>query len=141
MPSTYQTVNIPAPITQIWKNFNDFHDFPWSKNVITSVVKVGDKKGNEIGAKRVLNNAFHETLIDFNADKYILKYSIDDGPSPVSKEDVANYVGIIQLSSLPDEAGTLVEWSSSWSANTDDGVDFCHGIYVALLDELSSSYC
>jgi hypothetical protein len=140
MPSTYQTVNISATVSDVWENFIDFHAFPWSKNVITKVEKVGDISGNEIGAKRILNDAFHETLVEINPEEYIIKYSIDDGPSPVSKDEVANYIGIIHLSSLPDKEGTLVEWSSSWSANTEDAVDFCHGIYVALLEELSNSY-
>jgi len=140
MPSTYQTASLPATISEIWGKFSDFHDFSWSANVITKVEKVGDKNGDEIGAKRILNDAFHETLVEYNPEEYLLKYSIDDGPSPVSKEEVATYIGVVKLSALPDDKGTLVEWSSSWYANSDDAVDFCHGIYMALLEELSNLY-
>ncbi len=140
MQATYQTAIIPAPVSEVWKQFSDFHAFPFSKSVITKIEKVGDKPGTEIGAKRILNDAFHETLVEYKPDEYKLSYSIDDGPSPVSKQEVANYIGVIQLSKDPEGNGTLVEWSSSWNANTEDAVEFCHGIYVALLKELKSIF-
>jgi hypothetical protein len=107
---------------------------------MTQVDKVGSIDGGSPGAKRILNNAFHETLIEINNDEYSVKYSIDDGPSPVSKEEVDNYVGVVRLSPAEDGSGTLVEWSSSWDSNVDDAVEFCHGIYVALLGELAKSF-
>ncbi len=140
MQSTYQTATIPASIADVWEQFNDFHAFPFSKAIITKIEKVGDESGTEIGAKRILNDAFHETLVEYNPAEYRLSYSIDDGPSPVSRDEVANYIGVIQLSDSPDGNGTLVEWSSSWHANTEDAVEFCHGIYVALLDELKKAF-
>ena len=57
-----------------------------------------------------------------------------------SKEEVDNYVGVVRLSSAEDGSGTLVEWSSSWDSKVDDTVEFCHGIYVALLGELAKSF-
>ncbi len=101
---------------------------------------MGSIDGGSSGAKRVLNNAFHETLIEINSDGYVLKYSIDDGPSPVSKEEVDDYVGVVRLSPAEGSSGTLVEWSSSWDSNVNDAVEFCHGIYVALLGELAKSF-
>ena len=38
------------------------------------------------------------------------------------------------------DGGTLVEWSSSWEAKTENAVEFCHGIYVALLNELADTF-
>jgi len=140
MQSTYQTATLSAPITEVWNQFKDFHAFPFSNSVITKIEKVGELKGDEPGAKRILNDAFHETLVEYNPDEFRLSYSIDDGPSPVSKEEVANYIGIIQLSESPEGNGTLVEWSSSWNANTEEAVNFCHGIYVALLEELKNAF-
>ena len=93
-----------------------------------------------MGAKRILNDAFHETLVEIDNDKYMLKYSIDDGPSPVSKEEVSNYYGIVKLSSATGGNGTHVEWSSSWESNVEDAGEFCHGIYVAVLNELAESF-
>ncbi len=140
MLTTNQSIVVDAPIADVWSRFSDFHDFSWAPNVMTQVDKVGSIDGGSPGAKRILNNAFHETLIEINNDEYSLKYSIDDGPSPVSKEEVDNYVGVVRLSPAEDGSGTLVEWSSSWDSNVDDAVEFCHGIYVALLGELAKSF-
>ncbi len=140
MPSTTQSIIIKAPIKEVWNKISNFHDMSWAPNVITHVEKVGNKHGGEVGAKRILNNAFHETLIVFNADEYFFKYSVDDGPSPVSKDEVSNYIGVVELSTAPGEGETLVKWSSSWESNTEEATNFCHGIYVALLEELAKSF-
>ena len=140
MPETNQSIDINAPISDVWAKLNNFHNFSWAPNVITSVDKVGDIDGGQVGAKRVLNSAFHETLVEIDNNNYSLKYSIDDGPSPVSKNDVSNYFGIINLSTSGDDAQTHVSWSSSWESNSEDAVEFCHGIYVALLNELAASF-
>ena len=138
MPTTNQSTVVAAPIEDVWAKFTDFHDLSWAPNVITGVEKVGDVDGGSPGAKRVLNSAFHETLLEIDNDKHILKYSIDDGPDPVSKDNVSNYVGVVNLSNTAD--GTLVEWTSSWDSDADDAVEFCHGIYAALLDDLGKTF-
>jgi hypothetical protein len=139
MPSTHQSVTISTPIENVWKKLSDFHHMAWASKVLSSVEKVGDTGGDEIGAKRVLNGAFHETLTKFDPANYRLEYSIDDGPSPVSKDEVSNYIGVIQLNTS-QEGDTTVVWSSSWESNSEDAVEFCHGIYVALLGELAGSF-
>ena len=98
MPSTYQSLVINASINDIWDKLSNFHELSWANKVLPSVEKVGDKNGNEVGAKRVLNGAFHETLIESNQSMYSLKYSIDDGPSPVSRNEVSNYLALSALS-------------------------------------------
>ena len=140
MPSTNQSIDIDASISDVWSRFNDFHDLSWAPHVITSVEKVGSINGGEVGAQRVLNNAFHETLVEIDQDKHMLRYSIDDGPSPVSKGEVSNYYGVVKLSPTTEDATTHVEWSSSWDSDADAAVAFCHGIYVALLNELAESF-
>jgi len=140
MPTTSQSKVVNAPIADVWSRFSNFHDLSWASNVLSQVDKAGDIDGGSPGAKRVLNNAFHETLIEIDNDAYVLKYSIDDGPSPVSKEEVDNYIGVVRLSRSEDSDGTLVEWTSSWDSRADDAVEFCHGIYVALLGELAKSF-
>ncbi|MCU7863474.1 MAG: SRPBCC family protein [Candidatus Thiodiazotropha sp. (ex Lucinoma borealis)] len=140
MPSIDQSIVVTAPIAEVWKRFNNFHDLSWAKNVISKNLKVGDRDGDSVGAKRILNDVFHETLVEYLPDDYYLKYSIDDGPSPVSKEEVSNYFGVIKLSQTSDNAGTKVEWSSSWNSKSEDAVEFCHGIYVALLNDLAKLY-
>ena len=140
MKSTYQSIVINAPIENVWERVKDFHDFSWAPKVITECVDNGDKKGTEVGAKRILNGVFHETLIDYDATTHTVRYKIDDGPSPVSKGEVNNYVGYLHLLPITKDNTTFVEWSSSWEADTNDAVNFCHNIYVALLDELASSF-
>ena len=140
MPSTNQSKDIDASMSEVWSKLNNFHDLSWAPNVVTNVEKVGSIDGGEVGAKRILNNAFHETLVEIDNSKYMLQYSIDDGPSPVSKEEVSNYYGLVKLSPATDGNGTHVEWSSTWESNVEDAVEFCHGIYVALLNELAESF-
>ena len=140
MPTTDQSMVVAAPIAEVWTRFTDFLDLSWAPNVVSSVDKVGDIDGGTPGAKRILNNAFHETLIEIDNDEYSLRYSIDDGPSPVSKDEVDNYVGAVKLSPSTEGSGTLVEWTSSWDSKVDDAVEFCHGIYVALLADLVKSF-
>jgi hypothetical protein len=140
MPSTNQSIVVNAPITDVWAKFSNFHGLTWAPNVITKVEKVGSVNGSEVGAKRILNDAFHETLVEITDDEYMMRYSIDDGPSPVSKDEVFNYFGVVKLSPATEVNGTLVEWSSSWESDVEDAVEFCHGIYVALLGELAESF-
>ncbi|MDH3526082.1 MAG: SRPBCC family protein [Gammaproteobacteria bacterium] len=140
MPSTSQSIVVPAPVDEVWARLSNFHDFSWAPNVITHVDKVGERAASEVGAKRILNQVFHETLIEIDADQHLLRYSIDDGPSPVAPRDVSNYIGSIRLAPDPDSGGTLVEWSSRWESKSEDAVEFCHGIYVALLGALAKSF-
>ena len=140
MPSTHQTKNVEATLADVWAKFSDFHDLSWAPNVIASVENGGGVPGTEVGAKRILNGAFHETLVEIDPHNYRLSYSIDDGPFPVSNNDVSNYLGVVQLSPAGEGNQTLVEWTSSWESDADDAVEFCHGIYVALLEELAKSF-
>jgi hypothetical protein len=140
MPATSQSIVVPAPIADVWARLGNFHDFSWAPDVITHVERVGEVAGNAVGAKRILNQAFHETLIEIDADGHRLRYSIDDGPSPVSPQEVSNYIGSISLVTDPDSGGTRVDWTSTWESKSEDAVEFCHGIYVALLGALAKSF-
>lgn len=62
MEQTNQKTVINAPLESAWNAVSDLHVIDWSKNVIRRLEKVGDAGGKEIDAKRILNNAFHETL-------------------------------------------------------------------------------
>ena len=139
MGKTYQSVALTAPVDTVWQALRNFHDMSWSKNVVTTLEIVGDRRSDQVGAKRVLNDAFQETLIELSDADRSLRYSIDDGPSPVSKSDVQHYVGTIQVRPITEGGGTFVEWSSTWDAKDGAAQDFCHGIYVALLADLKAS--
>lgn len=137
MKKTYQSININAPIDEIWNTVYNFHKFSWAPKVITSCVPQGNKSGVEIGAKRLLNDVFYETLLELNHETHTIRYSIDNGPSPVSKDEVSNYIGRLHLSPGTKDDSTFVEWASSWESNSDEAIEFCHNIYVALLDSLA----
>lgn len=139
MGSTHQEIEINAPVDTVWQTIRDFHDLSWAPNVITGVDTVGDQPGDQVGAGRVLNGAFHETLQTLDDDGKTFSYSIDDGPPPVSKDDVSNYIGRVAVEPAADGDGTRVEWTSSWENNDEAAHDFCHGIYVALLNDMKRS--
>lgn len=139
MGKTFQSITIKASVDKVWDAISDFSDMSWAPNVITDLQVVGNAGGKEIGAGRVLNNAFRETLISLDNEQRTFSYSIDDGPSPLSKDDVTNYVGTVKVQSAADGNGTLVEWSSKWENNDEATYEFCHGIYLALLDDMKKS--
>jgi len=140
MPSTYQSIVINAPIEEVWDRVKIFHDFSWASDIITSCDAVGAKGSSEVGAKRILNNVFHETLTRMEPQNHLLEYSIDDGPSPVSSTEVSNYIGSLKLRPVTLGHATFVEWSSNWQSSQQDAVEFCHGIYVALLQALAKGF-
>ncbi len=71
---------VSAPVDRVWTALRDFHDMSLAPQVITSLEKVGDAAGDQIGAKRLLNGVFHETLRGLNDTDRVVAYSIDDGP-------------------------------------------------------------
>ena len=59
----YNSTVINAPADKVWAVLKDFHNLSWAKNVVAKVAVIGDKSSTEVGAKRILNDAFHETLL------------------------------------------------------------------------------
>lgn len=137
MPQCYQSIIVNAPITNVWNTLKNFHDMSWATGVINQCEAIGDLGGTDVGAKRILNGVFHETLLEFNEPEYRIRYSIDDGPSPVSPSEVKNYIGQIQLKPVTLNGKTFVEWGSNWESNSEEACDFCSQIYVALLKALA----
>lgn len=140
MAKTYQSIVIKAPADKVWGTLRNFHDLSWAPDVVTSVDVVGDKKGDQPGAKRVLNGAFHETLHALDDDNREFTYSIDDGPSPVSADEVGNYEGHVRVRPVTEsDEGTFVEWYSHWNGKGQEAEEFCHGIYAGLLGQLKKA--
>ena len=138
MGRCYNKIEIAAPVSRVWDTIRDFHDVTWAPNVVVSLKKIGDKNGTEIGAKRVLNDVFHETLTVFDPDNYTFSYSIDDGPGPVARDAVSDYIGRVKLT--PADNACVVEWSSSFQSDNENEVaDFCNSIYMALLNSLDET--
>jgi len=138
MGSTFQEIEINASPDTVWQRIRNFQDASWAPNVVTELQAVGDKAGDEPGAGRILNGVFHETLMTLDDGAKTFTYSIDDGPSPLSKDEMSNYVGRVAVEASAS-GGTRVEWTSSWEQNDDAIHDFCHGIYVALLADMKKS--
>jgi carbon monoxide dehydrogenase subunit G len=139
MGSTYQSIVIDAPPQQVWEAIRNFHDASWAPNVIKSLETVGEASGDQIGAGRVLNGVFHETLREVDEAGHAFSYTIDEGPSPISSAEISDYVGRVEVKASPDGAGSLVEWTSSWQNNDEAGYEFCHPIYMALLGDMKAS--
>lgn len=141
MGQCYNSTVINAPVDKVWEMIKDFHELGWGDEVITNVDAVGDIPGTEVGAKRILNDVFHETLLSFDNNDYSFSYSIDDGPGPVSKDSVTNYVGTVSLSPVTDSGRTFIEWVSTYESDSDSAVgDFCNPIYAGLLESLKSKF-
>ena len=139
MGSTYQSIVINLAPQQVWDAIRDFHDLSWCPNVITSLETVGEASGGQIGAGRVLNGVFHETLQEVDDAGHTFSYSIDEAPSPISSAEISDYVGRVTVKASPDGAGSMVEWSSSWKNNDEAGYECCHPIYMAFLADMKAS--
>ncbi len=137
----FNSIVINAPANEVWEVLNNFHDLSWSKNVINKVEIIGDKSAKQIGAKRILNDAFHEALLSVDNDTKKFTYSIDDGPATVSKDNVEGYVGEVSVFPITENDTSFVIWSSKWESAKEDGVaDFCNPIYYAILQDLKNHF-
>lgn len=112
----------------------------WAKGVIENCTSVGDKGPTEPGAQRVLNGAFHETLKEIDDESKLLRYSIDDGPAAVSKDNVQGYIGEVRVFSVTDDNATFVLWTSQWESSGGGVAEFCDPIYQGLLSALKKSF-
>ena len=91
--------------------------------------------------RRILNDAFHETLIAIDDDARVLRYSIDDGPGPVARDAVRNYIGRLRVAPVTSDDTAFVEWESSYDSPDDAAVgELCNPIYRALLTTLRDHF-
>jgi hypothetical protein len=134
----YNSAIIQAPVKEVWAALRKFHDLSWSANVVTDVKTEGNPE--QIGAKRVLNGVFCETLLALDDVERKMRYSIDDGPDAVSKDNVSGYIGQIKVFPNTDDNSTFVLWTSRWEAGGDGTQEFCDPIYRALLADLQQHF-
>lgn len=140
MPGSYQSTIVNAPAESVWRVLRNFHDMSWASGVVEQCEPTGDRAGDQLGAKRVLNDAFHERLLAIDDYRMSLVYSIDEGPSPVSSGDVSNYIGTVNVVPATEDGAAVVEWYSRWESSSEDGVPFCNEIYRALLGRLREHF-
>jgi len=138
--SCYNSAVIPVPADKVWNKLRDFHDMSWASGVIESCEKGNELPGTQVGAKRVLNGAFHETLLALDDHEHIVRYSIDDGPEAVSKDNVSGYIGEVRVFPVTDGNQSFVLWTSSWEDSQGGVAEFCDPIYKALLDALKEHF-
>lgn len=140
MPKVYNSIIIAAPIEQVWSRISNFHDFSWAPSLIKSCEKVGEGDGCSIGAKRLLNGVFLDTLIAYSALEKRITYSLDEGPYPVSSNEISAYVGDLHLLPVTADNRTFVEWSGSWELGNTDTVSYMNGVYRSLLSDLAAEF-
>jgi uncharacterized membrane protein len=136
----YNSIVVDAPVDEVWAAMRNFHDMSWSEQVVESVEAVGEKEGDQIGAKRILNGAFHETLLALNEAERTIRYSIDDGPAALAPDKLTGYIGTVKLFSVTDDDRTYVEWTSTWESSSGGVAEFCNPIYRALLADLKTYF-
>jgi len=141
MGHCYNSTVVDAPVEKTWEVIRDFHQLHWAAPVVENVEKIGDFAGDQPGARRVLNGVFHETLVMLDDANHHFSYSIDDGPGPVAKDAVSDYLGEVKLHPVTDTKQTLVVWASSYDSSDSEAVgDLCNPIYQALLATLKSYF-
>lgn len=138
MGQTFQSTVVNAPAGKVWETIRNFHDMSWTTSVITDLKTVGDVKGDQAGAKRVLNDAFHETLLELNDVDCSVRYSIDNAPPPVS--ETTGYLGYVRVHPVTDSNTSYVEWSSNWQGKDQETAEFCSPLYVAMLGDLKKKF-
>jgi Polyketide cyclase / dehydrase and lipid transport len=136
----YNSITVDASANEVWSTLRDFHDMSWAAGVIENVEKVGPKSGVEVGASRVLNGAFHETLLELDDENMLIRYSIDDGPDALAKDRVQGYRGEVRVLPVTLGNGSFIEWSSVWASETGGVLELCDPVYQALLGRLKTHH-
>lgn len=141
MGTCWNSTVVKAGIDDTWQTVRDFHALAWAEPVVTSVQAVGEHPGTQVGAQRVLNEVFHETLVEHDDEQKTFAYNIDDGPGPIARDQVTRYQGRVTLFPVTDTGETFVVWTSTY-ATADDAAtaDFCNPIYQGLLAALKAHF-
>jgi len=141
MGSCYNSTTVPASIDKVWSTIRDFHEMAWANSVVEKLEVVGYLRGNQIGAKRILNDAIHETLLGLNDLNHTIVYQITDGPGPIAKDAVQKYIGTVELFPVTTDGTTFVKWTSRYDSPNDSAVEeMCNPIYQGLLQDLRKHF-
>jgi hypothetical protein len=134
------SIVVSAPVDEVWKLLRDFHDMSWTK-AIESLEPTGDARSDQVGAKRVLNGAFHETLIAIDDLAHTFRYQITDGPSPVSPDELKFYYGTVSVLPVTAENGSYVSWVTHFESKNDSAAqEFCDPFYRTCLGDLQARF-
>jgi len=141
MGNCYNSTVVNAPIDTVWETVRDFHNMTWAQGMNLKVDAVGNLKGDQVGAVRIINELFHETLVEISDRHHSLTYQITDGPGAVARDAVKNYYGKMELHAITDENKTFVLWTSSYDSPDSGAVgELCNPIYSAALKGLKDHF-
>ena len=140
MGKCHHSAVINAPVAEVWAILRNFHDLSWT-SAIESLEPVGDVRSDQVGAKRLLNGAIHETLRALNDLEHTFQYQITDGPSPISKDDLKFYYGTVSVLPVTDQNTSYVSWITRFESK-DDAVtqEFCDPFYSTFLAHLKARF-
>ena len=89
---------------------------------------------------RLINDAFLEKLIACSDTEKRIMYAIEEAPSPVSSNEIHDYVGNLHLLPVTADNTTFAEWAASWESQSTDAVEFMNGVYRSLLGDLAAGF-
>ena len=138
--SCYSSCVVKASADDVFTTLSNFHDLGWAGGVVESFEVVGDRGAREIGAQRIINGAFHETLRALDQADRVFEYSIDDGPGPVSKDAVVGYIGRVRVAPITTGEGSFIEWTSRWQDSKGGIEELCNPIYQALMTAMVAHF-
>lgn len=129
---------IYQPIELLWEIVRDFHKMSWCSSVVSHCVPDGTIPGDQVGAVRILNDGFQEIVKEIDDGRHVLRYAIENGPTPFEYGNISGFIAEISMTTVLDGC-TSVECSANWNASNHDGVKFCETYFVGLLEDLNNA--
>ena len=141
MGSCYSSVVVNAPVDRVWLVVRDFHRLDWAGPIVVDLKKVGAVKGTEVGAERIINGLLHEKLINLDDTNRELTYRVLDGPGPVAREFVSDYVATLRVLPVTVSNTTFVDYRSTYQAKDEAAVeDLVVAVYSEALEYLARHF-
>lgn len=136
------SVVIPAPVDRVWEKIGNFYDLSWAKHFIQDCKPIGSATSKTPGMKRLVNGLFEEVLVEYKEDDYFYVTRMENGPPPVSPEQVSNYTAAISLIPMKGNKGTYAKICAHWETAQEEGgsVEFFEDRNTLLLEDLASQF-
>lgn len=135
----FNSVVVDAPVNRVWGAMRNFHDMSWAADEV-ECEPVGAYAGNQIGAKRIINGTFYETLIGLDDQARVMRWRIDIGSDSAVKDNVAEIIGEIRVLPITEDNTTFVVWTTSPEASTGGVAEAGDEVYQAMLAELQRAF-
>ncbi|MDN5870210.1 MAG: SRPBCC family protein [Nitrococcus sp.] len=135
----FNSVVVEAPVNRVWGAMRNFHDMSWAADEV-ECEPVGAYAGNQIGAKRIINGTFYETLIGLDDQARIMRWRIDLGSDSAVKDNVQEIIGEIRVYPITEDNTTFVLWATSQEPSTGGVAEAGDDAYQAMLAELQRAF-